>query len=200
MARDRSRFRRMQGVSFAKMLGCGKGETFTPSDADIHRWGVLVCIDDSQIESFDSSPLIQRWRVRSTGEFRVLMEPISVHGQWSKKEPFQIASVTGGHTEKVVAITRARIAWTKNLSFWKSVPPVAQGLRTSPGLISALGIGEAPVGLQGTFSLWESEEALKEFAFKSPSHKEAIKATARQRWFSEELFARFRVSEIRGNL
>jgi hypothetical protein len=37
MAIDRTLLRRSSGVTFAKMLGCGKGETFTPNDADPTR-------------------------------------------------------------------------------------------------------------------------------------------------------------------
>ena len=37
MALDRGGLRRFKGVRFAKMLGAGKGETFTPRDADITR-------------------------------------------------------------------------------------------------------------------------------------------------------------------
>ena len=200
MALDRRRLRAMPGVSFAKMLGCGKGETFTPSDADAHRWGLLVTIEESQVDKLDSSPLVTRWRKRSRQEFRVLMDPIACHGKWSGKEPFVIGIKGFDGPSRVVAITRARIAWLKNLSFWKSVPPVVQALKENPGLIAAIGVGEAPIGLQGTFSLWESEEALKEFAFRSAGHKGAIVATTKQKWFSEELFARFRVKEIRGDL
>ena len=37
MALDRRSLRRIKGVHFAKMLGTGKGETFTPRDADAGR-------------------------------------------------------------------------------------------------------------------------------------------------------------------
>ena len=40
-------------------------------------------------------------------------------------------------------------------TFWASVPPVADALDDSPGLMLRVGIGEAPVGLQGTFSVWD---------------------------------------------
>ena len=65
MALDRSALRRMKNVRFAKMLGAGKGETFTPSDADITTWGALVVISNSNIEALDQSRLIKRWRNKS---------------------------------------------------------------------------------------------------------------------------------------
>jgi hypothetical protein len=73
-------------------------------------------------------------------------------------------------------------------------------LRNSPGLISAIGIGEAPIGLQGTFSLWENPASIKEFAYRGQAHREVIAATHREQWYAEELFARFAVTEMKGTL
>lgn len=69
-----------------------------------------------------------------------------------------------------------------------------------PGLIAAIGIGEAPVGLQGTFSLWRSAEAIRTFAYERPEHREVIRRTAERQWYAEELFARFAVREATGLL
>ena len=120
---------------------------------------------------------------------------------WSRKTPFsadnELAKSWNG---QVAAITRARIKWRKNLLFWRSVPPVTSSLKSSAGLLSAIGIGEAPIGLQGTFSIWESPQAIREFAYKGAAHKAAIEATHRERWYAEELFARFALTEQNGSL
>jgi hypothetical protein len=122
-----------------------------------------------------------------------------MHGKWSKKEPFQFIDVVDKNWNgQVAAITRARIKWRKNLIFWRSVPPVTQSLRSSSGLVSAIGIGEAPIGLQGTFSLWESGDAVRNFAYRGEAHKAAISATHREDWYAEELFARFAVTRSNG--
>lgn len=198
MALDRRALRRSEGVTFAKLLGCGKGETFTPADADLKRWGFLICIEEAELTKFDHSKLVTRWRKNSTSEFRALLETIASHGKWSNKQPFipKIKSYEG----QVVAITRARIKWWQNFRFWHAVPPVTSSLKESEGLVSAIGIGEAPIGLQGTFSLWQSSQALKEFAYKGKAHQGAIMETQKYRWYSEELFARFAVKEIRGQI
>jgi hypothetical protein len=199
MGLDRLALARRSDVKFWKLLGAGKGETFTPRDADILRWGLLVVVDkDSEIAN---SKMIKRWNKKSLSQFSAQLSPISVNGAWSKKSPFdQIPKVTNDWSGKVVAITRARIKWRKNVIFWKSVPPVTTSLHSSPGLISAIGIGEAPIGLQGTFSIWESGEAIKNFAYSGAAHKEAIKATHRHAWYAEEMFARFALIESRGSL
>ena len=162
------------------------------------RWGILVAIDENQIEAFDNSRFISQWRKNSHSEFRALLSPISSHGQWSKKEPFSVS--TKPNDGAIVAITRARISFLGNFRFWKAVPPVTTSLHNSPGLISAIGIGEAPIGLQGTFSLWESAQALREFAYKGEAHTQVIADTKKYQWYSEELFARFAVLELRGCL
>ena len=58
MALDRVSLRRIQGVHFAKMLGTGKGETFTPRDADANQWGALIVIDRTNLQALDNSKLI----------------------------------------------------------------------------------------------------------------------------------------------
>jgi hypothetical protein len=195
MALDRGALRRMKGVRFAKMLGTGKGETFTPRDADAGRWGALVVLDKADLELLDNSKLVKTWRKNSITEVRYLLDPISSHGLWAKVNPFAYAATkTEG---EVIAITRARIKWFQNFRFWRAVPPVTQSLHSSPGLIETIGIGEAPIGLQGTFSHWRTGADLRNFAYKGAAHQGAIAATERHQWYAEELFARFAVREIR---
>jgi len=185
-----------KNVSFHKSLGTGKGETFTPSDAHAFQWGLVAVVDD--IEKFDSSAVVKRWRKGSVSEFRAVLEPISSHGKWAGKEPF--VATAKDWDGQVAAITRARIKWSQNFRFWSSVPPVTVSLKSAPGLVAAIGIGEAPIGLQGTFSLWESAAAIREFAYKGAAHQKAIADTSAYNWYSEELFARFAVREVRGTL
>jgi hypothetical protein len=199
MAIDRTLLRRRNSVTFAKMLGCGKGETFTPRDADPTRWGCLVVIPENQLAALDSSSTIRTWRNKSISEFRVVLDPIAATGMWSKQKPFE-TSAPANFDGQVVAITRARIKASQTMRFFKSVPPVTASLHSSPGLISTIGIGEAPIGLQGTFSLWESMQAIKDFAYKGEAHQKAIAQTAEFDWYAEELFARFAVQEIRGTI
>jgi hypothetical protein len=196
MGFDRFRLILDKNVSFHKSLGTGKGETFTPSDANALQWGLIASVED--IEKFDSSFVVKRWRRISVSEFRAVLEPISSHGQWAGKEPF--VATAKDWDGQVAAITRARIKWSQNFRFWRSVPPVTISLKSAPGLVAAIGIGEAPIGLQGTFSLWESAAAIREFAYKGAAHQKAIADTSAYQWYSEELFARFAVREVRGSI
>lgn len=200
MAIDRMRIRKFTGISFSKLLGTGTGRTFTPSDADLTQWGMIIAIEKNRVNEFDNSSLVNNWRKRAISEFRATLTPLSSHGLWAKENPFDFTSPPSNPDARIAAITRARIKWSKNLQFWRSVPPVVTDLHHSPGLISAIGIGEAPIGLQGTFSLWESAAALREFAYKGRPHQKAIEQTKSIGWYSEELFARFEVLEMRGEI
>ena len=198
MATNKLMLKRITGISFIKLLGTGKGETFTPKDADQFRWGILVTIKQNDLDRLEQSLVLQIWRKISLNEYRIVLKPISSHGYWSGKQPFAVEKFEW--SGKIAAITRARIVWRKNFQFWRAVPPVTLSLHQSPGLLSAIGIGEAPIGLQGTFSIWESGAALREFAYKGNAHIEAIKATETNKWYSEELFARFAVITEQGVL
>ena len=198
MAIHKFALKRLPGVSFVKLLGTGKGESFTPKDADPYRWGALVTIQKDNLDNLDKSKVVRGWQRIAKKEYRAILKPISVHGLWSGKQPFEVEKFDWNG--KIAAITRARIVWRKNLIFWRAVPPVTISLHQSPGLINAIGIGEAPIGLQGTFSLWESAAKLRDFAYKGQAHTQAIKATEENKWYSEELFSRFAVVQERGGL
>ena len=196
MAFDRFKLTRDKNVGFYKSIGTGKGETFTPNDADPLRWGLIAVVDD--LNSFDKSSVVVGWRKKSIDEFRAVLSPISSQGKWAGQEPFLVESQQWDGP--IAAITRARIKWNQNFRFWSSVPPVTISLKSAPGLTHAIGIGEAPIGLQGTFSLWESAAAVREFAYRGQAHQKAIEDTSHYDWYAEELFARFAVLEQRGSI
>jgi hypothetical protein len=61
-----------------------------------------------------------------------------------------------------------------------------------------LGIGEAPIGLQGTFSVWRSNADITDFAYRRAAHADVIRKTRERHWYAEELFARFAVIASEG--
>ena len=60
MALDRFALTRSKNVGFYKSLGTGKGETFTPADANSLRWGLVAQVND--LDAFDQSSVVKRWR------------------------------------------------------------------------------------------------------------------------------------------
>lgn len=200
MGADRRPLRATPGLRFAKLLGTGDGETFTPRDADPRRWGLLASwVDRAAAQAFERSVIAARWGRLAEETWRAELRPLASRGRWSGREPF--GTPAGGRWDgPVAAVTRARLATTRSRSFWRAVPPVSADLATRPGLRLAVGIGEAPVGLQGTFSVWDSSRALREFAYASPAHQRVVAETAPARWYAEELFARFAVEAADGSV
>jgi hypothetical protein len=203
MAADRRELKSDPAIAFFKLLGTGSGQTFTPKDATAYTWALLVTIKEDEVARFDQSENITAWRAIAENEVRLTALPIAVHGAWSGSNPFDeragLSQIDASRWDgKILAITRAKIAWRKNLAFWKAVPPVTMSLRSNPGLEYAIGIGEAPIGLQGTFSIWDNAKSLRNFAYQSQAHADVIAATARENWYEEELFSRFALLEQRG--
>jgi len=203
MALDRAPLARTPGLRFWKLLGTGDGRTFTARDHDPRRWGLLAVWEDAgALARFERhSRVVRSWARLAEERWRVDLLPLRSRGRWSGQAPF----VAGGGAPvdpggPVAAITRARIRWPQSRAFWRAVPPVALDANRTPGLRFAIGVGEAPVGLQGTFSVWSSAGDLAGFAYQSEPHRHAIEETARRRWYREELFARFAVLQTTGTV
>jgi len=98
-----------------------------------------------------------------------VMRPLSSRGLWAKQQPFG-NPIPNRWDGPIAAITRGRIKPRMWRTFWSSVPPVALDVKEGGGLTFAMGIGEAPVGLQGAFSTWSDGRALSSFAHRRPAH------------------------------
>ena len=198
MGSDRRGVRRIPGATFVKLLGTGSGRTFTPRDADPHHWGVLACwADQDGPARFEQSAAYRGWHRIADEECRFLLRPLASRGEWAGRAPFGDPR-PHRWDGPVAAVTRARIRTDQWRRFWGAVPPVSGDLRAVAGLRLALGVGEAPVGLQGTFSVWESNAALTEFAHRRSPHVEVMRRTREVEWYAEELFARFALVDAHG--
>jgi len=198
MARQRLSMRKLPGLTFYKLMGTGSGKTFTVRDADLNHWCVLSVwkTQEDSLAYLTSKPARQ-WRKIALTEANIELEPLSAKGTWAKKTPFgnPVPEKWDGLT---AALTRASIKPRWWREFWRSVPPVSADLNSTAGLITSLGIGEAPIGLQGTFSIWESNESITAFSSKQKPHAAVIARTHETGWYSEELFARFKVKKLSG--
>ncbi len=199
MALDRRRLRGTPGVRFGKLLGTGTGNGFGPGDADLTRYTALTVWDDASAAArFDAGPVAGAWNRLAVGTARIDLTPVVSRGRWSGVEPF--GQPTGGRVDgPVLALTRARLRPSRAVTFWRSVPPVAAALAGAPGLLARFGVGEAPIGWQGTVSVWRSATDLIGFAYRQPEHRAVVDRTPVDRWYAEELFARFAVLDIVGD-
>ena len=198
MARQRMSMRKLPGLTFYKLMGTGSGKTFTVRDADLNHWCILS-VWETQEDSlaYLTSKPARQWRKIALTEANIELEPLSAKGTWAKKSPFgnPVPEKWDGLT---AALTRASIKPRWWREFWRSVPPVSADLNSTAGLITSLGIGEAPIGLQGTFSIWETNESITAFSSKQKPHAAVIARTHETGWYSEELFARFKVKKLSG--
>lgn len=197
VALDRRRVRALAGVRFAKLLGTSR--TFAMRDADPTRWALLVSWASREAaRGFDHSPVPRGWQARSQESWQAVLRPLTSRGTWSRRAPFDVSPTSWDGP--VAAVTRARIAPRQAVAFWRAIPPVAADLAHRPGLCAAFGMGEAPLGVQGTFSLWRDAAALHAYAYQGAAHRGAIRQTAVRRWYAEELFARFGVLSAAGSI
>ncbi|SDT63877.1 monooxygenase [Actinoplanes derwentensis] len=191
--------RHLKAVRFGKFLGTGTGTTFGPGDTDVTRWAA-VTVSDGPIR-------FPVWEAIAESQVRVDLEPLVSRGAWSGRNPFEpdeVPDETPGAKKRktdgmVLALTRARLRPSRALRFWRAVPDVARELSRAPGLLAGFGVGEAPIGWQGTVSVWRSTTDLTTFAYRQPRHRTAIARTPTDNWYAEELFARFAVREISGD-
>jgi hypothetical protein len=179
--------KRRPGTGFVKLLGTGTG--FGPGRPDPTRWAALAVHDGPP-------PDFPGWARLAAASCRLDLLPLASRGTWGGRRPFEPARVTS--TGPVLALTRARLRPARAVTFWRSIGPVAAGLAGSAGLLAAFGIGEAPIGWQGTVSVWRRPTDLEQFAYRHPEHVRAIRRTATTRWYAEELFARFAVTNVVG--
>jgi hypothetical protein len=195
---DARALRRVPGLRFGRILGTGDGSSFTVRSSDFRHWAIVTSWpDEAAAASFDRSPVIRGWTAMSEERLRVRMRPLASRGRWGGRAPFGDPAprpVDG----PIASITRARIAARKAVRFWRAVPPVAADLAAVDGVRLAIGVGEAPVGFQGTFSIWESSAAVTDFAHRRTAHRLAIQRTQEEHWYVEELFARFEVLDVEG--
>lgn len=200
MASTRASVRRLPGCTFAKLLGTGTGDTFTLRDADRRHWAALTCWRTSAaLAAGEGAPPMRAWQAAAYEQARILMRPLRSRGRWAGREPFGTPDRAAGasYAGPVAALTRARIRPTQWRTFWAAVPAVAADAHRG-GMLLGLGIGEAPVLLQGTYSIWTGIEALDDFTYRRPPHAAAIRRTAATGWYAEELFARFAVTAASG--
>jgi hypothetical protein len=194
LAVDRWPLRRIPGLRFWRLLGVGQGRAFS-SRADLQRYALFTVWDSiSALQAFEcESTLMQRIQTRSEEAWTVYMRPVRWHGLWGGRDPFAgMAPVPAPEAGPWIVLTRATIRPTRLRAFLQAVPAVAQHLLRQPELLNSVGVGEAPLLYQATFSLWRTLPAVTAFAYASAPHRDVVRRTCREEWYSEELFARLR--------
>lgn len=202
---------RNKNIHFHKLMGCGKKGSF-----DIHpdwnQWAIMVFtkslpeIQNSkesihQIHKSHYGTFITNWWKRFNCEtWTVVLELMEGHGSWDGEKFAPVNKNKNLGEGPVAVLTRATIRLSKLCEFWKNAGPVSAQLKNASGLITSVGIGELPLIRQATFSIWESLEEMKVFAYSMQEHRNVIKKTRSENWYSEDMFLRFKPLYSEGTL
>ena len=185
-------------------MGSGKNGTFDIIP-DLHQWVILVNIN--ALDSYDINrvnsilgSVFRIWNRLFVKDLSyIFLRPLQGHGLWDGANPFS-SGIKSDANNKIATLTRATIRPSKLKAFWTRVAPVASTLSGAKGFSFSLGFGEIPWVKQATFSVWDTEEDLKHFAYTMKEHRNVIQSTRKEDWYSEELFFRFEVLAITGRL
>ena len=227
MGFDRPLLARTPGLRFWRLMGTGRGISMTPA-ADLRRWALFaVWEDETALDGFlAESEVMARRRDSGAETYDLKLDPLRARGAWGGRNPLdgEVARETAGApgraapdpdsprrpapedagrsaasaaTGPIAILTRASIRPRRLVAFYRSVPPPNDELARQPGMLASVGVGEWPLARQGTFSLWASTDAVRAYS-REPGHREAMRRTRAENWYSEELFARFRPFGQRG--
>jgi hypothetical protein len=178
------------GLRFWRNLGTGSGDDTGPG-ADLQRTALFAIWDDvDALERFRSTA----WPT-AREHWSVCLTALGGHGTWRDVDVLATIDradpAIGLDDAPTAIITRANVKLSRWRRFAAAGPGVNTELHAAPGLIDVVGIGEAPIGRQGTFSLWESAGAARRFSTSGEHHRAVIRRTRSEGWYGEEMFARF---------
>lgn len=152
---------------------------------------------DGDLDRFlEEHPLAQAldagWRVR--------LEPLRAFGSWPGLPADVPRNRKVDHDGPVAAVTLGRTRFTQLPRFLRTSNKAENRLLGARGLIWATGMARPP--FVGTCSLWESTEALSDYAYGSdaPAHADAITEGRTKPFHHQEVFIRFRPYASEGSL
>ena len=206
-------YKEVPGLSMVKVMGSGHGGGFSLRPSATHQG--LICTFshlDLALKFLDSSA-VQAYRSRARECWTGVMSVQSARGHWDKQawqassaqalgmsgdQAAQARSLDGMlHSGPFAVLTRASIVPTKAMAFWRYAPAAQADLGKSPGCLLAMGLGEAPLVRQCTFSVWQDTAAMLQYAHQG-AHQVASAAAYKHQFFSESLFVRMQVLHMAG--
>lgn len=190
--------RKIPGLRFGKVMGSGHAGGFglKPS-ASIQ--GVFCVFDTAAHADAFMQPdgPLSAWRLRASEWFCCRLRAYSSRGSWAGEAlPVSVDPPAQG---PVASLTRASIRPTRAAAFWRMQPAAERSLGGAQGVHLAVGIGEAPLLRQATFTIWDSVASMDRYA-RSGAHRDAIEASRSGHFFSESMFVRFVVEATQGRL
>jgi spheroidene monooxygenase len=190
--------REVRGLRFAKAMGSGEDGGFGlwPSAT---RQSLLAVFDgEHAAEDFlTASPTMAAYRAHARECCIAVMRATSSRGRWGGSSVAVTAAAEDVGAAPVAALTRASIRFSRAWKFWRHSPASEHAIAQAVGCRLAVGMGEAPLLRQATFSVWDRQTDMDAYARTGP-HLDAIRAAQHEGYFSESMFVRFKVLRLEG--
>lgn len=198
------------GLLGAKVMGSGHEGGFTLRPSATHQG--LLCRFDTADAAMDflHGEQVQMFRTRARECWAGVMAVTSARGQWDQQswglsdtrntrlsDDWCQRLPAQGAAGPLAVLTRASIQPVKATAFWRHAPAAQAALDRAEGCLLSMGLGEAPLLRQCTFSLWQDESSMLGYA-REGAHQQASSAAWGQKFFTESLFVRMRVLRMAG--
>ena len=198
-------YKDVPGLTMVKVMGSGHGGGFSLRPSATHQGLICTFSHIDLALKFLDRPAVQAYRSRARECWTGVLSVQSARGHWDKQAwqastPQSLGSE--GDNEQTpktpfAVLTRASIVPTKAMAFWRYAPAAQADLGQAPGCLLAMGLGEAPLVRQCTFSLWQDTAAMLQYA-RQGAHQVASAAAYKHQFFSESLFVRMQVLQMAG--
>lgn len=197
MQRAIPKLHQQDGIQFFRTLGTGAGKGFSLWP-DFSTYALLTIWESEEAATsfLTESTLMETYNTMSHSQKHFSLHTLQSHGLWGKSNPFVAEKRNLHDDEKIGIITRATLRPNRLLEFWRAVPAASKAIQNAKGVLWYKGVGEWPLVQQATFSLWNTLEEVKDFAYKSSHHAAIVKKTRKRNWYKEDLFARFAVRPL----
>lgn len=189
---------KVPGLRFGKVLGSGYEGGFGVRPSFSHQ-GLFAAFDDEAAADawLEQSEQLALFRARGASWLTLKLRAYASRGAWDGVTPVpcSVERPAGG---VIASLTRGSIRLATATTFWSHAPAAQASIAASDACLLAVGLGEAPLFRQCTFTLWRSEAELDAWAKQGP-HLAASRAALADSHFSESLFARFVPFDARGS-
>jgi spheroidene monooxygenase len=194
-------FKSIPGLLFAKVMGSGENGGFSLRPSATHQGLIFVFDGLKNASAYLKGPDLKPYKEKAKDWWQGLLGVNSCRGSWNH-QTWQTNNVwardfSASVDAPVASLTRGSIRATKATSFWRYAPAAQKDLSQANGCELAIGLGEAPVFRQCTFSLWENTASMVNYAHHG-AHQKAISAAKKHNFFSESMFVRMNVLYMQG--
>jgi heme-degrading monooxygenase HmoA len=185
---------------FYRLMGSGAGNGFSIWP-DWSTYALLVKWNSKEEaqKAFEKHSYLSEYKERSVQHQHVYLSPFKTHGSWNGENPFE-EELDEDRNGPIAVLTRATIKPHLVPYFWTKVRGSSKGIEKYPGHLYSKGVGEWPLFMQATISMWDSKEDMRRFAYESQQHQRVMKLTRTKGWYKEDMFTEFNVLGMEGNL